>query len=65
MSVEEARVAYLGSALMSQIAERRCRDVRCGGCRAAYLRVDAASIALDLAVAQESEERIRRGVAWG
>jgi hypothetical protein len=52
VTVTEARVAYLGSALLAQIAERVCRDVRCGACRAAYLRVDAASLAYDLAVSE-------------
>jgi hypothetical protein len=64
VTVDEARVAYLGAALLAQIAERRCRDVFCGACRAAYLRTDAASIALDLANAEASIERTRQAIPW-
>lgn len=61
MTIEEARLMYLAdaaTALYSCNSSRRYREHR-------WLLVDAASVAYDLAVAQESEDRTRRGVAWG
>ncbi len=36
----------------------------CGACHRLSLRLDALSVALDMATAAESDERIRRSVAW-
>lgn len=61
MTVDEARREYQAwsRALHSSPLCQWCR-----GCQWICRQIDAASIALDLAVAEESRERIRQAVAW-
>lgn len=73
VTVEDARRLYAIHASelrMATVAHGRQRwlhrpQERCVSCQTVALACDAASIDLDLAVAQESEERTRRSVAWG
>lgn len=67
MTVEQARRWYLsvaGLLARSVCPHTRREAVGCRWCQRDYLLLDAASIALDLAVAQASEDRQRRSVAW-
>jgi hypothetical protein len=61
--VLDCREDYLWLADLLKL--HRHRNVFCGTCRQTFLDVDAASISLDLACAEASIERTRRGVAWG
>lgn len=70
MTVEEARRAYHWVAGyiedMTDVSfwDHDYRGCGCRSCTMVYLLTDAASISYDLAVAEESIERTRRGVAW-
>jgi hypothetical protein len=63
MTVDDARRDYLWWVDLMKFT--RCRNVFCGGCQQMHLETDAASLAYDLANAEASIERTRRGVAWG
>lgn len=71
-SVEEAEIAYQGAAMMRDIWRSfcECPAYRCDGCRSSAVVVEAASVALDMALAAASDRRraeadeLRRSVAW-
>jgi hypothetical protein len=71
MSVTLARFEY---ALMTRMTSDQVDDhlggwvpvpvERCRGCHGLGLGIEAASVALDMAEAEASIERLRRSVAW-
>lgn len=63
MTVEMARENYADWATFRTFVPCRRRPT-CPTCNWIEQEIDAASIALDLAVAEESRQRTRESVAW-
>lgn len=59
-----ARHLYAFDARMAWFSEREFGDATDRECQRYQLQVEASSVALDMAVAAESDERIRATVAW-
>lgn len=58
MTVEQARAAYLHTAMVAARLTRQCvSHGACGGCQWWWLQADAASIVLDMAVAEHVSGR--------
>lgn len=68
MTAERAAWLYRSAVSMAahhdDTCPRRAQGLRCRGCAWWHLRIDAASLAYDLAVAEASRARVRAQVAY-